>query len=767
MPANFSSLRLSYNFWGDSDEKLNFSLHSINFDINQARIGANTPFTSEISAELKLEQGASVESFSDLGRLLSDSSLFQPGTGVNLPQGSEVIDKTTSLFRDFIFNFVNENLSLEYVDIGISANNLIDEAIFKNSVIQVLIHPIQGEGEKLFDWAWNVKLKFHANWGGTTTLVNPPDPSNPNYQPDAALFYPRLSLPVAIDEERGQSLTDDKGTLLSFNDELRLNFELLYQRGESNTDGPTLPSEVANSIGKASDELTDSISSLANTLNTNLSSTFTTRLQPAGSSVTNDLALWVLILKGTEAMSFSRFEDYMDAIFCTIDHRGAEAERAAISRLSGSRSLPFMNIDAYRSIKIAAEAFVTVNCMVDGIFTDKDVEKLKERVPLVDGNFDKTALDKWWNEYQQEINFLSIVEEPKNNFSVVEKKLRIIPYLAVIKNKLKDQDLKLTTFGDAFEQYLSPDLEQTANTCFGLISDRLSYPCYLELIWSYWHEESMMVQGLNAISRRFQNMKGKGRDPLAHLELDPLRPLNNLLWGYVQDEQHRLTVRRRAYEYDHHYGIRLQGAATKSMQFADSRSKFIEAFHRLLNLVSRFYNQADDMTVNPDAYPVLNGLREVHMILSEGAHNQYGDMPSTARAEMLMQQWLLARPEFRQFLSGRTMVAYPEGWMEPVATTNTMMGWTKSSPLHFRNLARFGEQLLLSVRFCNWTDTTAPAAAANWSHFWREQIQGYIHAYRAVTNVDLSSDTAKVDLNQPSYHLMRQLKAQRNGRSRA
>ena len=35
-------------------------------------------------------------------------------------------------------------------------------------------------------------------------------------------------------------------------------------------------------------------------------------------------------------------------------------------------------------------------------------------------------------------------------------------------------------------------------------------------------------------------------DPLANLEIDPLRPLNNLLWGYMQDEQHRLTRRRGA-----------------------------------------------------------------------------------------------------------------------------------------------------------------------------------------------------------------------------
>ena len=89
---------------------------------------------------------------------------------------------------------------------------------------------------------------------------------------------------------------------------------------------------------------------------------------------------------------------------------------------------------------------------------------------------------------------------------------------------------------------------------------------------------------MNAISRRFQNVRGPGeRDPLAHLEIDPLRPLNNLLWGYIQDEQNRLTVKRRAYEYDHHYGLTLYGKAVPPLRPADSRSKFLEAFHNLLH----------------------------------------------------------------------------------------------------------------------------------------------------------------------------------------
>ena len=97
--------------------------------------------------------------------------------------------------------------------------------------------------------------------------------------------------------------------------------------------------------------------------------------------------------------------------------------------------------------------------------------------------------------------------------------------------------------------------------CNGVLQHRFSQPSLIELIWSYWHEEGMLVQTMNAIAWRFQNQRSGPADPLADLEMDPLRPLNNLIWGYVQDEQNRLTVRRRAYEYDHQYGLQLLGKA--------------------------------------------------------------------------------------------------------------------------------------------------------------------------------------------------------------
>ena len=94
----------------------------------------------------------------------------------------------------------------------------------------------------------------------------------------------------------------------------------------------------------------------------------------------------------------------------------------------------------------------------------------------------------------------------------------------------------------------------------------------------------------------------------------------------------------------------------------------------------------------------------MHLLLAEGAHNQFGDLPWTARVEMLIQQWLLARPEMRDFLQSRPMVPYKEPWMGEVDTMKTLQGWTDVTVTHFRDLAVFGEQILLSIRYGDWID---------------------------------------------------------------
>jgi hypothetical protein len=477
-------------------------------------------------------------------------------------------------------------------------------------------------------------------------------------------------------------------------------------------------------------------------------------MKRTATALTGDLALWQGILNGTDALSFNNYFRFMNLLFCgeeATDLPAFEQDRFQKKRnlfandLVKKRVLPFTDADAYRVVKAATEAFVMINCGI--LAPPRPFDAVRDQLYFAarDLPFPAIGLESLLDQSY----LVSLLGGEAGD--------KTLPYLALIRAKLPDIAIKLSPFEE-----IDP---QQVTACHGILQEKLTNPCLIELIWSYWHEEGMLVQTLNAITRRFQNVRGPStRDPLANLEIDPLRPLNNLLWGYVQDEQHRLSVVRRNYEYDHHYGLRLQGKAVQNLTPADSRSKFIEAFHYLLRLCAVFFRQDDDTTVKADAFPVLNALKEVHLILSQGAHNQFGDLTSTARIEMLMQAWLLARPEFREFLPTRIMVAYPEPWMDRVDAMKKLQGWSDTSVLDFRNLALFGEQILLSIRYGNWSDIQDAVQAFNWARFFRPQIQGYSHAYRAVTGVDLTAESAgsKVDATLPSVLLQKRLAAERS-----
>jgi hypothetical protein len=476
-------------------------------------------------------------------------------------------------------------------------------------------------------------------------------------------------------------------------------------------------------------------------------------LQRSAAQKTVDLPLWVVIRKSTEALSFNNYNRFMDIVLCGALTDPTELDKfrlnfqrqsPAVADLRTRRFLPFNDVEAYRLLKIATEAFVMVNCGValnSYTFDGGDVERLFSRVGI---DMDAEELRLLWLNYLEDVNGETDA---------------ILPYLALVLEKLRDSEIKNAIF--------SPDVAaQLPRKCFGILREKLTNPCLLELIWSYWHEEGMLVQTMNTLNLRFQNIRSPGdRDPLANLEIDPLRPLSNLIWGTIQDEGNRLSVARRAFEYDHHYGMSLYGKALPKLRTADSRSKFLEAFHNLLHLASIFYKEDDDTTMIADAFPVLNALKDVHFLLSEGAHNQFGDLPSTSRIEMLMQQWLLARPEFREFLPTRIMVAYPEPWMDRVDAMKKLQGWNDTSILHFRNLGVFGEPILLSIRYGSWSDIHDQENASNWARFWRSEIQGYIHAYRAATAVDLTADItdsrdASLRYLPPSVHLRNRLEMQ-------
>ncbi|MFN0016399.1 MAG: hypothetical protein ACKVU2_17800 [Saprospiraceae bacterium] len=720
MSANFDKLRLRYQRAAAAGEKaidVILELTSLNVDVNQTTVGAGVPFTTEMSFKVKIDPENAVLPASATPYALTTAEGFR------------------RFLHDVVFNddpSLANNLHFEYMNMD-TGGSLDPRARANLRHTNVALQSATGADS--FSAYWLVHLKFSCSlFGGNSIVLYPQLGVGP--EPNVKATSPALA----------NANPQPDPLLAAFNAELKSNFEILFLQDSANITGN------ANALGKVADEIADSFANLGATIAGKLSSTLNTSLQPSREEATNDVALWYKIKLSTQDLSFDRFQGFMDHVFCggaAPSFLDNEKLQKKTRKLSNSRGLPYMGVDAYRSIKVAAEAFVMVNCMTDDQFDDAEIAELEKQLPLVNGNPDAATIQKWWNAYKVRVNGAETGST--------------IPYLGTIKGKLEGVDLKTIVFEDALQQYIESSATTPSN-CYGIIKEKLTNPCFLELIWSYWHEESMMVQGLNAIGRRFQNIKGPGAsDPLTQLNIDPLRPLSNLLWGYLQDEPNRLTVRRRAYEYDHHYGITLQGTAVQNLRPADSRSKFIEGFHTLLNLAHKFFRQADDMTVKPDAFPILNALKEVHLVLSEGAHNQYGDLPSVSRAEMLMQQWMLARPEFREFLPTRVMVAYPEDWMPRVASLNNMMGWTQTSVLHFRDLGVFGEELLLSIRFGDWSRVIAREAAANWANFWRSEIQSYIHAYRAVTGVDLTAEITggRIDAVQPSVHLQRRLLEQR------
>ena len=379
------------------------------------------------------------------------------------------------------------------------------------------------------------------------------------------------------------------------------------------------------------------------------------------------------ILNITEAMSFNQYNRFMDDdVLRRAGPDGSGPIRTQPLRAQRRHSVascwldarcPFIDTDAYRLIKVATEAFVMVNCGT--LLRRRRSNRSGRSSTLV------TAVTSPGGTCRSRPTASSTLftTEYLMRFAGGALGALTLPYLAVIRRKLRDIAINVSELRMTVEQ---------AGQCYGILQDKLTNPCLLELIWSYWHEEGMLVQTMNAITRRFQNVRGPAtHDPLANLEIDPLRPLNNLLWGYVQDEQHRLSVVRRNYEYDHHYGLRLDGRAVPGHAAPPTSAR--SSWRRSTTCsgcARRSSGRTTTRRSRPTRFPVLNALKEVHLILRRAQHNQFGDLPSTARIEMLMQQWLLARPEFREFLPTRIMVAYPEPWMDRVDAMKKLQGWT-------------------------------------------------------------------------------------------
>ena len=448
-------------------------------------------------------------------------------------------------------------------------------------------------------------------------------------------------------------------------------------------------------------------------------------LHRSASRPTLDQALWVAIRNRTHAISFGRYREFLNRVLRWEENAGLPEP---IERRLRDLGAHLRGVGAYQVLRIATEVFLLMECGVR-------IEREHHHHPEPDALGDEARLGAPMKPGQLAERLSQYLGHPPQ-----------LPYITRVVEA-------------AFPEY------QRCNAAgHRLLVDKINEPCLIELIWSYWHEEGMLMQTINAIGRRFQNMRRPGdRDPLANMAIDPLRPVNNLLWGFVQDEPNRLTVARRAAEYRAEYELPLCGRMMPATRGADTRSRFLEAFHNLLCKASAFFKEDFQTTVIADGFPLLNALREVHLILAQAAHNQFGDLPWTARAEMLLVQFMLARPEMRDFLQSRVMVPYREAWMPQVDAMKAMQGWSDVTVTHFRDLGVYGEQLLLSIRYGDWISVENEDSAKNWARFHKDVLYGYWHAYRAVTGVDLTNPDS-ADATLPAIRLQRRLELQQRVR---
>ena len=198
------------------------------------------------------------------------------------------------------------------------------------------------------------------------------------------------------------------------------------------------------------------------------------------------------IRKGTDALGFDRYFDFMNWIFCNDGDREMPEAISRKPNLLGDnarrRFLPFTDTDAYRNIKVATESFVMANCGVFSHFREGDADYVQNQVGIPD-RVTPGSLTHGLHEYMHSVSAPGVKE--------------LLPYLAIVRRKLIDQNVKVKDIGDIV---LGAD-ERNTGQCYGLLRHRLTCPCLLELIWCYWQEEGMLVQTMNALTRRFQNMR--------------------------------------------------------------------------------------------------------------------------------------------------------------------------------------------------------------------------------------------------------------------
>ena len=191
---------------------------------------------------------------------------------------------------------------------------------------------------------------------------------------------------------------------------------------------------------------------------------------------TGDQILWSLIRERTGALSFTGggYKLFVDKVLCDPDSATNSRVHDRLAPRVKELGTHSYGMAAYELLKMATEVYLLIEC---GVALDK--------------SFDRAGFDV--NSETARLGERISVTELRNRLNRYFHSGRL-PYL------------------DRVVEAVFPDGRTDVDSIFcpGALSSRVTAPCLLELIWSYWHEEGMLVQTMNAVARRFQNVRAPG-----------------------------------------------------------------------------------------------------------------------------------------------------------------------------------------------------------------------------------------------------------------
>src|SRR5215510_3101151 len=229
-------------------------------------------------------------------------------------------------------------------------------------------------------------------------------------------------------------------------------------------------------------------------------------LRRTDATLTSDHALWAAIRNRADAIGFDPYDRFINRVLCKLNDINADLdegkpvsdEQATITAEDiGSPSIKdrrddllrvpsIYGVDAYNLLKVATQAFLLFEAGVAVARPRNSDTGLQDGTgsDIVPGEEGRIGEQVTFDQIQQRMaTYLSPIQPGAP-----------LPYLQRIVDALVGID--------------SERQKESLPYCFDLLRNRFKSPSLLELIWSYWNEEGMLVQTMNAICLRFQNRRG-------------------------------------------------------------------------------------------------------------------------------------------------------------------------------------------------------------------------------------------------------------------